>query len=172
MTRRSAAEQVVQALTDAGLTIAIAESLTGGSLTAKLTAVPGASAVVLGGIVAYNTEIKRLLIGVDATLLAQHGAVHADVAAQMASNVRSALAVDGRPADVGIATTGVAGPAAQDGKPVGTVFVGFAFRDDVLVTELHLTGDRAAIRKTVVSESLLQLLAILHSSVSSQDPRE
>jgi nicotinamide-nucleotide amidase len=172
VTGSAAAEQVIQKLAEAGLTIAVAESLTGGLVTAKLTSVPGASAVVLGGVVAYNTELKRLLLGVDATLLAEHGAVHADVAAQMAANVRSALAVDGRAADVGIATTGVAGPETQDGKPVGTVFVGFAFQDDVVVTELHLSGNRAAIRKTVVSETLLQLLAILHSGESSQDPRE
>jgi nicotinamide-nucleotide amidase len=168
----AAAELVVHTLKRSGFTIAVAESLTGGLLTAALTSVPGASAVVVGGVVAYNTELKRLILGVDATLLAREGAVHADVAAQMAANVRGALAVGGRPADVGIATTGVAGPEPQDGKAVGTVFVGFAFHDDIIVTELHLSGDRASIRKTVVSESLLQLLAILHSGGFSQDPRE
>jgi len=168
----TAAARVIQSLTQAQLTIAVAESLTGGLLTAKLTSVPGASTVVLGGIVAYNSEIKRLVLGVDASLLAQRGAVDADVAAQMALNVRSALAVGGRAADVGIATTGVAGPDSQDGKPVGTVFIAFSFGDEITVTELHLTGDRGAIRKSVVSESLLQLLAILHSGVSSQESRE
>lgn len=172
MTSGSAAERSVAALTAAGLTIAVAESLTGGLVTAELTSVPGASGVVLGGVVAYNTVLKRLLLGVDATLLAQHGPVHADVAAQMARNVRDALAVDGRAADVGIATTGVAGPAPQDGKPVGTVFVGLAFRDEIVVTELHLSGDRAAIRAAVVSTALEQLVSILHSAGSSQEPRE
>ena len=159
-------------LAAARFTVAVAESLTGGLLTAELTSVPGASAVVTGGVVAYNTELKAGILGVDAALLARHGAVNAEVAAQMARNVRRVLAVDGRVADVGIATTGVAGPAPQDGKPVGTVFVGLAFLDDVVVTELRLSGDRATIRSAVVSEALEQLLSVLHSAGSSQEPRE
>jgi nicotinamide-nucleotide amidase len=180
----SVAERVIAELAAAGFTVAVAESLTGGLLTAELTSVPGASAVVTGGVVAYNTELKARILGVDAALLARHGAVHAEVAAQMARTVRTVLAVDGRPADVGLATTGVAGPAPQDSKPVGTVFVGLAFHDDVIVTELHLRGDRTAIRAAVVSESLAHLLTILDSarpsvllsgpspSGSSQEPRE
>jgi nicotinamide-nucleotide amidase len=155
------AAAIVAALTATGRTVAVAESLTGGLLVAALVAVPGASATLLGGVVAYNTALKHNLLGVDERLLARHGAVHPEVAAAMAAGVRRALAVDGRAADIGIATTGVAGPDEQDGTAVGTVFIGIAFDDEVHVIPLHLGGDRAAIRSGTVSESLSRLRAIL-----------
>lgn len=139
------------------LTLAVAESLTGGLLTAELVRVPGASAVLVGGVVAYNTALKHSILGVDSDLLAVRGAVDATVAAQMAVRVRAALAVDGVPADVGIATTGVAGPDPQDGHQPGTVFIAVAMRDDVQTLRLSLEGSREHIRTAVVSESLLQL---------------
>ena len=153
--------RVVAGLTRRGLTVAVAESLTGGLLVAKLIRTPGASATVLGGVVAYNTALKHSVLGVDAALLADRGAVDAEVARQMADRVRSALAVDGRPADVGISTTGVAGPEPQDGQPVGTVYLGFAFGNDVRSVALRLSGDRDGIRSAVVSESLAQLNTLL-----------
>lgn len=153
--------EVVATLIERGFTIAVAESLTGGLLVSELVATPGASAVVLGGVVAYNTQLKNTVLGVDAELLAQHGAVHPDVAAQMATGVRVALAVAAGPANVGISTTGVAGPDPQDGQPVGTVYLGFAIGDEVSVKRLALSGDRAAIRSAVVSESLSELQRIL-----------
>jgi nicotinamide-nucleotide amidase len=153
--------RVVALLTARGLTIAVAESLTGGLLVAELIRTPGASAVVNGGVVAYNTAIKHSVLGVDAELLAARGAVDADVAEQMASGVRSALAVDGRAADIGISTTGVAGPEPQDGQPVGTVFLGFAIGTEVVNVGLGLSGTRDGIRKAVVSESLRQLMRLL-----------
>ncbi|MCU1514802.1 MAG: damage-inducible protein CinA [Microbacteriaceae bacterium] len=152
-----AAEAVVALLTDLGLTIAVAESLTGGLVVAELVSVPGASVVVVGGVVAYDTRIKQSVLGVDAALLAQHGAVHAEVARQMADRVRSVLAVAGRPADVGLATTGVAGPGPQDGHPAGTVFLGIAIGETVETLRLELVGDRRAVRQATVSELLLQL---------------
>ncbi|HEY2642418.1 MAG TPA: nicotinamide-nucleotide amidohydrolase family protein, partial [Galbitalea sp.] len=96
---------VIAELTARGLTIAVAESLTGGLLVAELISVPGASAVVNGGVVAYNTALKHSLLGVDQQLLATRGAVDPDVAGQMAAGVRLACAVDGVPADLGVATT-------------------------------------------------------------------
>ncbi len=89
--------------------------LTGGLLVAELIRTPGASAAVLGGVVAYDTDLKHSLLGVDAGLLAEHGPVHAEVARRWRSVARSRLAVRGRAADVGIATTGVAGPDTQGG---------------------------------------------------------
>jgi nicotinamide-nucleotide amidase len=145
---------VVALLTEGRLTIAVAESLTGGLLVSELIRTPGASVVVVGGVVAYNTAIKHSVLGVDAALLAANGAVDPDVASQMALGVRTALAVDGRPADIGIATTGVAGPDPQDGKAVGTVFLGIASGDEVHVVELALAGSRDDIRAAVVVESL------------------
>jgi nicotinamide-nucleotide amidase len=145
---------VVALLTERRLTIAVAESLTGGLLVSELIRTPGASVVVVGGVVAYNTAIKHSVLGVDAALLASNGAVDPDVVSQMALGVRTALAVDGRPADIGIATTGVAGPDPQDGKAVGTVFLGIASGDEVHVVELALSGSRDDIRAAVVVESL------------------
>ena len=157
----SAAAQVIAGLRSRGLTLAVAESLTGGLLTADLVGVPGASAVLLGGVVAYSTALKHSVLGVDALLLAAEGPVHPLVAEQMARGVRTALAVDGRAADVGISTTGVAGPGPQDGTPAGTVYLGFAVGEKVTSVRLQLDGDRAHIRSAVVSESLTRLVALL-----------
>ena len=150
-------------LIERGLTIAVAESLTGGLLVAELIGVPGASATVFGGVIAYNTALKHSVIGVDADLLAQHGPVHPEVARQMADRVRTTLAVDGEPADIGLSTTGVAGPGPQDGHSAGTVYLGFAIGHDVSSLRLELGGDRAAIRDETVSESLLQLRIALET---------
>jgi nicotinamide-nucleotide amidase len=138
-------------------TLAVAESLTGGLVTAEFVRVPGASSVLLGGVVAYNTSLKHSVLGVDRELLAARGAVDPSVAEQMADRVRTALAVDGSVAHVGIATTGVAGPAAQDGHTPGTVFVAIAIGDDVRSLRLSLQGSREQIRAAVVSELLVQL---------------
>jgi len=148
---------IIATLTARHHTIAVAESLTGGLLVAELIRTPGASAVVSGAVVAYNTELKHTVLGVDAEVLAAHGAVHPDVAAQMAVGVRVALAVAGEPAHIGISTTGVAGPDPQDGQPVGTVYLGFAIGTEVHTHALHLSGTRDDIRSAVVYESLVQL---------------
>lgn len=157
----SSAREVIELLTARGLTIAVAESLTGGLLVAELVSIPGASAAVRGGVVAYDTAIKQSVLGVDAGLLARQGPVHPDVAVAMAEGVRVALAVDGRAADVGISTTGVAGPDPQGGRAVGTVYLGFAVGNESFAIELALEGDRGAIRSAAVSESLLRLRNIL-----------
>lgn len=151
------ASALVAELTRRRLTVAVAESLTGGALVSELVSVPGASAVVSGGVVAYQTELKHTLLGVDAGLLARHGPVHPDVAQAMASGVRDVLATDGRSADVGLATTGVAGPDPQGGHEPGTVFVGLAWSGGARVVRLSLAGDRQAIRNDTVSESLAAL---------------
>lgn len=140
-----------------GLTLGVAESLTGGLLTAELVRPPGASAVVNGGIVAYQTELKRDLLGVDGELLEREGPVHAEVARQMADRVRRAVAIDGRPADLGIATTGVAGPDPQGDAEVGTVFIGVAVGDTVEAVRLELDGGRDRIRARTVSEAIAAL---------------
>jgi nicotinamide-nucleotide amidase len=150
------AAEVVGRLTRAGLTIAVAESLTGGLLVAELIAVPGASAVVRGGVVAYATELKSALLGVDAALLAASGPIHPEVARQMASGVRERLG-----AGIGISTTGVAGPEPQDGHPPGEVWLGFAIGDEVTAVGLALGGDRAGIRGDTVSEALSRLRELL-----------
>ena len=153
--------ELVAELGRRGLRIAVAESLTGGLVVAELTRIPGASLVVSGGVVAYDTAVKHTLLGVSAELLEREGAVDSEVARQMADGVRRALAVDGRPADVGVSTTGVAGPDPQDGKQPGTVFVGVAFGGDVEAIALELGGDRTAIRTATVRAALDAALARL-----------
>lgn len=133
-----------------GWTIGVAESLTGGLVIASLVAVPGASAGVRGGVVAYATDLKHALLGVDDALLRAEGPVHPEVARQMAEGVRVRLGVPDAPADVGLATTGVAGPDAQDGHPVGTVHIAVSAPGGTRVESLQLTGDRDAIRAAAV----------------------
>jgi nicotinamide-nucleotide amidase len=155
------AAQVVAELTRRGMTIAVAESLTGGLVVAELVGVPGASAVVRGGVVAYATELKATLLGVDAERLARRSPVDPEVARQMAEGVRRRLGHDGAPADIGLATTGVAGPEQQDGHPVGEVWVGLAVEGRVQAHGLTIGGDRASIRAVTVSESLMYVLQLL-----------
>lgn len=150
----SDARALVAALTARGRTIACAESLTGGLLTARIVDVPGASAVLLGGVVAYATPLKHRMLGVDAALLAERGPVDAEVARQMADGVRGATAVDGRPADLGIATTGAAGPDPQDGRPPGTVFIGVASPRGIRSLEFAFAGGRAEVRELAVRAAL------------------
>ncbi|MDO8338510.1 MAG: CinA family protein [Microcella sp.] len=152
-----AAAEVVRRLTAAHRTVAVAESLTGGRVLAALVDVPGASAVVRGGVVAYATPLKSSLLGVDAGLLAARGPVDPAVAGAMAEGVRRAAAVEGVPADVGLATTGVAGPDAQGDAPVGLVFVAIADDAGTEVRELRLEGDRATIREASVAAVLALL---------------
>ncbi|MGW1163039.1 CinA family protein [Streptomyces sp. NPDC002513] len=160
----SLATEVLRLLTVRGETLAVAESLTGGLVAAEITAVAGASRAFRGSVTAYATDLKRDVLGVDGTLLAERGAVDPQVAVQMAAGVRKALG-----ADWGIATTGVAGPDPQDGRPVGTVFVAVdgPFEDvsDELgggkVAALRLNGDRADIRRESVRSVLALLLGAL-----------
>lgn len=115
------AVRVLDLLAERGETLAVAESLTGGLVAGLLTGVPGASRVLRGSVTAYATGVKQELLGVESALLRARGAVDPEVARQMAGGARRLLR-----ADWGIATTGVAGPAPQDGAPVGTVFVAVA----------------------------------------------
>lgn len=143
------AAQVLAALTARGWTLAVAESLTGGLVSATLVDVPGASAVLRGGVVAYATDLKASVLGVDRDLLAARGAVDPDVATAMAEGVRQQLR-----ADVGLATTGVAGPDPQDGHRPGTVHVAAVTPDACVVRSLDLRGDRAQVRRAAVDAVL------------------
>jgi nicotinamide-nucleotide amidase len=155
------AARALDLLRDRGWTLAVAESLTGGLLADAFVRVPGASAVLVGGVVAYATPVKHSVLGVDAELLEQRGPVDPEVARQMADGVRRAVAVDGRPADVGVSTTGVAGPDGQGGKPPGTVWVGVAVGERRLARGATLPGDRAAVREGTVRLAVEVLLEAL-----------
>ena len=150
-----------------GLHIATAESLTGGAVSAKLAQTPGASKVLLGGITAYQDQIKSQLIGASSQLIAQQSAVDAEVCAQLADGVRSRFAgAMGLGLDdvIGIATTGIAGPDTISGKSVGEVFIGISSKAGVKVFGENFSGDRLAIIGATVSrceEILLEEIARL-----------
>lgn len=148
---------IVAGLIDAQLTVATGESLTAGLVCARLADVPGASAVVRGGAVCYATDSKRTILQVDADLLTERGPVDADVAVAMADGARKVYA-----ADLGVATTGVAGPGSLDGFPAGLVFVAVTWPGGRRVRRLHLEGDRASIRtqSTNAAVSLLGELIV------------
>lgn len=136
---------VVRSLREGGATLAVAESLTGGALGAAVTEVAGSSAVFRGGVTAYATDLKHTLLGVDPDLLARQGAVHPEVAAAMARGVRARLGTT-----YALATTGVAGPDPQDGRPPGTVHVALAGPAGERVVSPRLAGDRAMVRRRTV----------------------
>lgn len=150
--------EIIARATERGLTLATAESLTAGAVVARLVDVPGASAVVAGGAACYSLTAKTRVLGVDAALLEETGAVTAEVAAAMADGALALYA-----ADLAVATTGVAGPGADAlGVPAGTVQLGLARSGGATVTrELHLTGDRARIRAAAVETALDELAAAL-----------
>jgi nicotinamide-nucleotide amidase len=135
-----------------GATIATAESLTGGRLAAALTAVPGASAVYVGGVVAYSPAVKEEVLGVPASLVAAHGVVSAECARAMAAGVRARTR-----ATYAVSTTGVAGPDPSEGRRPGTVYVGLAGPDGASAIALDLVGDRATIQDRTCAEALAAL---------------
>lgn len=158
---RESAATLIARLTELGWTVAVAESLTGGLVVSSLVAVPGASRVVRGGIVAYATDVKRSVLGVDAALLDAHGAVHPRVARQMAKGVRDVLGRDGHAAEVGIATTGIAGPDSPDGQPVGTVHIAVSTPLGTRVDSLVLSGDRDTVRAEAARIAVRRALVAL-----------
>ena len=147
--------ELVAALKTKGETVATAESLTGGLVAAVLTSVPGSSAVVRGGLVVYATPLKHELAGVDADLLAEHGAVHPDVAAQLAAGARAACG-----ATWGIGLTGVAGPDPQDGIEPGVVHIGVSGPEVAEVHTIGVEGNRHQVRAATVAKALDLLRAL------------
>ncbi|NED93749.1 CinA family protein [Phytoactinopolyspora alkaliphila] len=149
----------VRNLVDRHLTLATAESLTGGLVSAALTAVQGSSAVLRAGVVVYATDTKASLAGVPSSVLDAHGPVAAETAAAMAEGIRRRVG-----ADVGLATTGVAGPEPQDGHPPGTVYVAMADASGTTVRAFtgadRLTGARAAVREATVAVALEMLARV------------
>ena len=163
---RALAARVLESLARRGETVATAESLTGGLLSATLTDVPGASRSFVGGVVSYATRVKVSALDVPADLVEQHGVISEECASAMARGVRTRLG-----STWGIATTGVAGPDAQEGRPVGTVWVAVAGPDHVETRELALEGDRWAIRQASCDAAL----AVLERALTPEDgvlPRE
>ena len=143
------AQEAVAALKERRWTVGTCESLTGGMICSTLVDVPGASKVVRGGFVTYQTDVKTLLAGVDAALIADKGVVSAEVARAMAEGAKIRLGVD-----VAVSATGMASPGNPDEPPAGTVFVGIASAKGVRDIPLMLTGDRMDIRRQTVKAAL------------------
>ena len=146
------AYEVIGALRARRQTVATAESLTAGLLCAALTCVPGSSAAVRGGLVVYATELKTRLAGVSPDLLAEHGAVHPEVARQLAAGSAARCG-----ATWGVGLTGVAGPDRQDGVAPGRVYLAIAGPETVRSATIDVAGDRHAVRAGAVLAALREL---------------
>lgn len=143
------AAAVVALLRDRGETLAAAESLTGGGLCAEVTAVPGASEVLRGGLVVYTDAVKIALAGVSRDLLDRKGAVDPNVAVRLAEGARERCG-----SDWGIGLTGVAGPGPSGGVAAGTVYVGLAGPATTRCWSLRIGGDRARVRRVTIEYAL------------------
>ena len=146
-------EQVGAALLEKGWTISAAESCTGGLVLHRLTNIPGSSAYVEGGVVAYSNQVKQALLSVKQGTLIAHGAVSEQTAQEMALGTRALLKTD-----IAVSITGIAGPGGgTDGKPVGLTYIALVGPDDLLRVQRHLwDGDREAV-KVASAEAALQL---------------
>ncbi len=147
------ASECLSALESRGQTLATAESLTAGLISATLAAVPGASTVLRGGIAAYVTDVKVSVLGVDAAVVRSFGVISAECAVAMAEAARSRFQ-----ATWAVSATGVAGPDQQEDRAVGTVYVAVAGPRGVQATELALSGSRQVIRQGSVEAALGLLL--------------
>ena len=140
-----------------GITVGFAESLTGGLISSSVVAVPGASAVFKGSIVSYTNEVKENVLGVSPDIIAAHSEVSAECAKAMAEGAKSVLGVD-----LAVSVTGIAGPTGElPGKPVGTVYMGYCFRDISGSLRLNFEGDRDTIRTCTVLEALNQAILLI-----------
>jgi nicotinamide-nucleotide amidase len=157
---RGVEEHVLELCRAGGLTLATAESCTGGLVAARLTSIPGSSDVVAGGVVAYANEVKERELGVSSALLAEHGAVSAQVAEAMARGARERLDVD-----LAVSVTGVAGPDGGTAeKPVGLVYCHAEGPKGGIGREFNFPGDRAAIRARSVVIALHLVRTLLTKS--------
>ena len=144
------AEHLVELLKARGLTCATAESCTGGGVGSAITAVPGSSAVFMGGVISYANEVKRDVLGVSDRNLQTVGAVSPEVAAQMADGARRLLKTD-----LAVSLTGIAGPDGGSAeKPVGLVWFGLSAKDGTRTEKVIFSGDRAEVRAQAVVHAL------------------
>lgn len=147
------AQSAIAVLAERSLTCATCESLTGGLICATLVDVPGASAVVRGGLITYQTDTKPLLAGVPAKLIAEKGVVSAEVAQSMAEGTRRKLGVD-----IAVSATGMASPGNPEEPPAGTVFVGVSTRHGTYAIPLQLTGNRQEVRRQTAEQAIRAII--------------
>jgi PncC family amidohydrolase len=158
------AETAGRLLRERGLTLATAESATGGLIAALITEIPGSSDYFRGGVVAYANEVKERVLGVSPAVLAEFGAVSPEVGRQMAEGVRRLVQVD-----IGLADTGIAGPTgATATKPVGLFYLGLATPEGTQVQELRLEGDRHQNRQAAALAALAWLVAYLEGRAGAR----
>jgi nicotinamide-nucleotide amidase len=155
MSAQECAAALIHRARASGVTIATGESLTAGWVASELAAIPGASAVLRGGIIAYSADVKQHLLGVTTSALAS-GVVSREVAIEMARGASLALGTD-----MGVATTGVAGPEAHDGAHVGSVWIAVSLGDRDVSAHHEFTGDRQRIREETVRAALLLCADVL-----------
>ncbi|QOR48413.1 CinA family protein [Trueperella pecoris] len=149
---------ILAELSARGMSLAVAESLTGGRLASMFVSVPGASTCFRGGVVAYATQAKSVVLGVSAVRLEETGPVDGVVAEQMAAGVAALMK-----SDYGLATTGVAGPGPADGHEAGTVWVGLSTPAGTSSHEFHFDGNRESVR----NESVLAAITVLAEALEN-----
>lgn len=150
------ARELVRVLLEKGLTLSVAESLTGGKLASRIVEVPGASGTFQGGVVAYAAAAKNSVLGVSGELLRTVGTVDPRVACEMAQGAQTLFS-----SDLALATTGVAGPGPAEGQPQGTVYIALAFGKSVTAHRFQFRGDRSEVREETVRTALRIALAKL-----------
>ena len=166
MTERSREQQLAELLTARGFTIATAESCTGGLVSHRITTVAGSSTYFPGGVVSYSNALKQSLLGVPAAILEQRGAVSPECARAMARGIRRLTG-----ADVGVSTTGIAGPGgATARKPVGLIYVACSTPDGDVVQEHRWHGTRLENIELAADAALALVVGVLDGSVT-QDER-
>jgi nicotinamide-nucleotide amidase len=142
-------KQIAAQLKKSKQTISVAESVTGGLISSRLTSVPGSSDYFIGGMVCYHSRIKVIQLGVSASLISKHGVVSKEVALAMAEEIRKRFKTD-----IGLASTGVAGPTPSPPAPVGRVYIALSSRSNSEYKELNLQGTRPEIRKKTTQATL------------------
>jgi nicotinamide-nucleotide amidase len=150
------AEQIVKKLKKANLTLSVAESITGGGLGSAITDVAGSSDIFIGGLIAYSDEVKIKELGVSKSNIKKFSAVSEEVAKEMAIEIRKRFK-----SDIGIATTGVAGPGKAYGQKAGTVWIAISTSKYTDAIPLSLVGDRSSIRKATIDSAFALLSRIL-----------
>lgn len=156
-TEKSLQAMVGEELLKNGLTIAAAESCTGGMLSSMLTDVPGSSEYLLGSVVSYSNGIKEKFLGVSELTLGQYGAVSENVAIEMAEGVQKRMNVD-----VGVGITGIAGPGgASEAKPIGLVYIAVTYKQKTICKKYYFSGDRDLVRKRCSKSALVDILNII-----------
>lgn len=162
---KSVGEVLGDALKDHELTVASAESCTGGNIAHKITQIPGSSAYFMGSVVSYSNDVKEHVLGVSRSEIAKHGAVSRPVVESMAKGVAKLMH-----SDCAIATSGIAGPdGGTKFKPVGTVWIAVKYKDQLVAECRHFEGDRNSVIESATNHGLVMLINLLRNKYEAQE---